>query len=173
MTDAALHTQASSISSQSSPPGMNDKGRSVGQVREFCAIFKLKPGGAERMRKRLEDYSTADVPLLNKVATVHDLRFVIIDDDTRLLFASTYDGNFEQYIKDFATIIPDHIDKELEDCEGFPGVRSPDIWKYLADHQIGSFVFYSAYPDVTVRSVWKGQKLLKAFDELLDLAQGA
>ncbi|MGY2735084.1 hypothetical protein [Sphingomonas sp. UYP23] len=173
MTDAANHNSASTGSSHSSPAGMNDKGRAMGQAHEFCAIFPLNPGGAERIQMRLGDYITADAPLLDKVATVHDLRFVLIDGGTRLLFASTYDGDFEQYIKDFATIIPDHIDKELEDCVGFPGVRSPEIWKYLADHQIGSFVFYSAYPNVTVRDVWKGQKVMKAFDQLLDVAQGA
>jgi hypothetical protein len=36
---------------------------------------------------------------------------------------------------------------------------------------VEALVFYSAYPDVTVRQVWKGQRLLKAFEALLDEAQ--
>src|SRR5439155_15933124 len=98
----------------------------------------LKPGGAQNMRNRLKDYATSAVHLLDKVASVHDLRFVIFDNDTRLIFASTYDGGFEQYIKDFATIIPDYIDKEFQDCEGYPGVKSPEIWDYIARYHIHS-----------------------------------
>jgi hypothetical protein len=108
---------------------------------------------------------------LDKVATVHDLRFVIFDNDTRAIFATTYDGGFEQYIKDFATIVPDHIDKEFAECEGWPGVRKPEIWDFIARHQVEAMVFYSAYPDVPVKQVWKGQRVLKAFEHLLDEAQ--
>src|SRR6266404_2597820 len=85
-------------------------------------------------------------------------------------FAITYDGGFEQYIKDFATLVPDLIDNEFQDCEGYPGVRSPQIWNYIAQYQSEAIVFYSAYPNVTVKQVWKGQRVLKAFEELLDEA---
>jgi len=48
------------------------------------------------------------------MGTLHDLRFVLFDNDTRVIFASTYDGGFEQYIKDFATLVPDLIDNEFK-----------------------------------------------------------
>jgi hypothetical protein len=147
-----------------------DPGLRSGQAREFTLILPLKPGGAKRMRERMKDY-TADGRMLDKVATVHDLRFVLFDNDTRAFFATTYDGGFEQYIKDFSTIVPDHIDREFADCEGYPGVRSPEIWEYIARHQVEALAFYSAYPDVPVREVWKGQRVLKAFEQLLDQAQ--
>jgi hypothetical protein len=150
---------------------MIDQGLASGQVREFTLILPLKPGGAQRMRDRLKDYKSADARLMDKVGTVHDLRFVIFDNDTRVVFASTYDGGFEQYIKDFATIVPDHIDKEFVDCEGYPGVRNPAIWDYIARHQVEALVFYDAYPDVSVKQVWKGQRVLQVFEQLLDEAQ--
>jgi hypothetical protein len=148
-----------------------DPGLRSGQAREFTVIFPLKPGGAQRMRDRLKNYSDEDARMLDKVATVHDLRFVIFDNDTRAIFATTYDGGFEQYIKDFATIVPDHIDKEFAECEGWPGVRKPEIWDFIARHQVEAMVFYSAYPEVPVKQVWKGQRVLKAFEHLLDEAQ--
>jgi hypothetical protein len=46
----------------------------------------------------------------DKVGSVHDMRFVFFDNDTKLLFASTYDGDWETYINDFATLIPDALD---------------------------------------------------------------
>jgi hypothetical protein len=149
---------------------MKDQGKKVGQTNEFTLILPLKPDGAQRMRDRLKDYTAADASALDKVATVHDLRMVIFDNDTRVIFATVFDGGFEQYIKDFATIVPDHIDKEFEDCEGYPGVRSPEIWSYIARHQVPAIVFYSAYPEDSVRDIWKASKTKKAFDALLDTA---
>jgi hypothetical protein len=155
---------------QASPSGIKDQGLTSGQAHEFAIILPLKPGGGQRMRDRLKESVTAGTTSLDKMATLHDLRFVLFDNDTRVLFASTYDGGFEQYIKDFATLVPDLIDKEFQECEGYPGVRSPEIWEYIARYQNEAIVFYSAYPNVTVRQVLKGQRVLKAFEQLLDEA---
>jgi len=153
-----------------SSSGMKDQGLTSGQAHEFAIILPLKPGGGQRMRDRLKESVTAGTQSLDRMGTLHDLRFVLFDKDTRVLFASTYDGGFEQYIKDFATLVPDLIDKEFQECEGYPGVRSPDIWGYISQYQSEAIVFYSAYPNVTVRQVLKGQRVLKAFEQLLDEA---
>jgi hypothetical protein len=62
------------------------------------------------------------------------------------------------------------IDKEFQECDGYPGVRSPQIWEYIARYQNEAIVFYSAYPDAAVRQILKGQRMLKAFEQLLDEA---
>jgi hypothetical protein len=157
-------TESTSSSGETKGPGLTS-----GQAHEFAIILPLKPGGGQRMRERLKD-STPDTQLMDKMGTLHDLRFVLFDNDTRVLFASTYDGGFEQYIKDFATLVPDMIDKEFQECDGYPGVRSSKIWEYIAQYQKEAIVFYSAYPNATVRQVWKGQRVLKAFEQLLDEA---
>src|SRR5260370_41568331 len=149
---------------------MKDQGLTSGQAHEFAIILPLKAGGGQRMRDRLRDSVQAGAQSLDKMGTLHDLRFVLFDNDTRVLFASTYDGGFEQYIRDFATLVPELIDKEFQECEGYPGVRSSKIWEYIARYQNEAIVFYSAYPNVTVRQVLKGQRVLKGFEELLDEA---
>ena len=35
------------------------------------------------------------------------MRFVFLDNDTKLLFATAYDGEWDAYIDDFVTKIPD------------------------------------------------------------------
>jgi hypothetical protein len=86
-------------------------GTKVGQSNEFTLVCSLKSGGAERMRKLLADGFTGERQKnTDRIATVHDLRFVIFDNDTRVIFASTFDGDWESYINDFATILPDEID---------------------------------------------------------------
>jgi hypothetical protein len=146
-------------------------GTKAGQSNEFTMICKLKPGGAERMRNLLADGFTGDRQKnTDRIATVHDLRFVIFDNDTRVVFASTFDGTWESYIDDFGTIIPDEIDLLFHECAGYPGIRSPDIKDWIVSQQVTAAGFYSAYPDASVRDVWKALKTKKALDTLLDVA---
>ncbi|MEG9433577.1 hypothetical protein [Terriglobus sp. ADX1] len=163
-------SENAAVSKAASPEGMKDQGLQMGQAHEFLILLPLKEGGAERMRAKAKTFGDA-IKSIDHIATVHDFRYAIFDNDTRLLFASTYDGGFEQYIKDFSTLIPDQIDEFFGDSEGYPGVRNPEIWSYIAKYQLQSLVFYSAYPDVTVRQIWKGQRVLAAFENLLDQAQ--
>ncbi|MBW4980858.1 hypothetical protein KZZ05_21525, partial [Marinobacter adhaerens] len=62
-----------------------------------------------------------------KVGTLHDMRFAFFDDDTRILFATTYDGDWDTYINDFATKIPDLMDLLFQSVEGWPGIKSPKV----------------------------------------------
>ena len=55
--------------------------------------------------------------------TLHDMRFVFLDNDTKLLFATAYDGDWDAYIDDFATKIPDYLDLIDSAWEGWPGIR--------------------------------------------------
>jgi hypothetical protein len=146
-------------------------GLKIGQSNEFTLICALKPGGAERMRSLMpEGFTGQRQENTNRIGTVHDLRFVIFDDDTRVIFASTFDGTWESYIDDFATIIPDEIDLLFHECAGYPGIHSADIRNWIVKQQVEATAFYSAYPDAPVREVWKALKTKKALDVLLDQA---
>jgi hypothetical protein len=146
-------------------------GSKAGQSNEFTLICALKPGGAERMRKLLADGFTGERQKnTDRIATVHDLRFVIFDNDTRVIFASTFDGDWESYINDFGTILPDEIDLLFHECAGYPGIHSPEIKDWIVKQQVTAVGFYSAYPDASVRKIWKALKIGVAFDALLDTA---
>src|SRR3984957_7273998 len=146
------------------PPGTK-----AGQANEFTLISKLNPGGAERIRGLLADGFRGERQTnTDRIATVHDLRFVIFDNDTRVIFASTFDGDWESYINDFATILPDEIDLLFHEFEGYPGIHSPEITDWIVAQQVSAVGFYSAYPDASVREVWKALKAKKALDALLD-----
>jgi hypothetical protein len=155
-----------------SKPVNGRPGSKAGQSNEFTLICRLKPGGAERMRTLLAGGFTGERQKnTDRIATVHDLRFVIFDDDTRVIFASTFDGAWESYINDFATILPDEIDLLFHECAGYPGIHSPEIKGWIVSQQVTALGFYSAYPEASVRDVWKALKTKKAFDDLLDAAE--
>jgi hypothetical protein len=125
------------------------------------------------MRELFKDGFTGDRQQnTDRIGTVHDLRFVTFDNDTRVIFASTFDGTWESYIDDFATIIPEEIDLLFHECEGYPGIHSPDIKDWIVSQQVSAVAFYSAYPNASVRDVWKALKTKEAFDHLLDTASG-
>src|SRR6185503_6702331 len=119
-----------------------------GKVSELTTILKLVPGGAERIRAVLEagrNLRTAD-----RVGTLHDMRYVLLDNDT-FLFATTYDGDWDPYIDVFATKITDQMDVIFTTCEGWPGIRSPRVKDWIVKHQIPAVGWYVAHPDLTVR----------------------
>jgi hypothetical protein len=149
-------------------------GKTLGQVTEFTAIFPLNPGGAERTRELLNRVATTrgtEADVADRVGTLHDMRSIIIDNDTRLLFATTFDGDWDTYISDFSTQIPDQLDALFGECVDYPGIRSPGITDYILKYQVTADDWYSAYPNTTVKEVKKGQRVLKAWEEMLDTAE--
>jgi hypothetical protein len=138
-----------------------------GKVSELLFIAPFAPGGAARLRALLDlrDGSFDDT---DRVGTVHDMRFVFLDNDTKLLFATAYDGDWDPYIDDFATKITDQMDVLFTACEGWPGIRSPKVKDWIVKHQIPAAGWYVAYPDLTVRDILRLQRVGKALDEFLD-----
>ena len=138
-----------------------------GKVSELTAIIPLAPGGGRRIRGLLEvaegNFSGADV-----VGTLHDMRFVLLDDDTKLLFATAYDGEWDTYIDDFATKIPYSMDLLFCNCEGWPGIRSPGVKDWIVKNQHTADSWYVANPNLTVAETRRLEKVGKAVDELLD-----
>jgi hypothetical protein len=142
-----------------------------GKVSELLFITPFAPGGAERLRAllQLRDGSFDDT---DRVGTVHDMRFVFLDNDTKLLFATAYDGDWDPYIDDFATKITDQMDVIFTACEGWPGIRSPKVKDWIANHQIPAEGWYVAHPDLTVRDIHRLKRIGKAVDEFLDQVAG-
>ena len=139
-----------------------------GKVSELVVIAPFAPGGAERLRAVL-DLRNGDFSDTDKVGTVHDMRFVFLDNDTKLLFATAYDGDWDPYIEDFAAKIPIQMDVLFTAFEGWPGISSGQAVKdWIANHQIEAEGWYVAYPDLTVRDILRQQRISKAVDEFLD-----
>ena len=144
-------------------------GARQGEVSELTTIFPITPSGAKRMRAFLDllhpSLGNAGV---DRVGTVHDMRFVFLDNDTKLLFCTAYDRDWDPYIDDFATLIPDILDLQFGEVEGWPGVRTPAVKDFIVKYQVQAHFWYVANPDLTVVETRKLKKIGKAFDEFLD-----
>jgi hypothetical protein len=111
--------------------GASRPGVSVGPTSEFSLFFRVKPGHGDALREALRalqthpgyrpgEYNVA-------IATIHEARFVLFDDDTRLLFATSFDGSWDAYMDDFATSGPtlQLFDAIFQHAEGYGGL--PDV----------------------------------------------
>jgi hypothetical protein len=152
-----------------SPSTPHRGGLRFGQISELTVIVPLKagPNGAPRLRAMLTGgtFTGADA-----VGTVHDMRFVILDNDTKLLFATAYDGDWDSYISDFATKIPDAMDNLFSVVEGWPGIHSSTVKDFIAQYQIPATGWYVAYPNETVASVRAAVKVRDALNVLFSAA---
>jgi hypothetical protein len=140
-----------------------------GKVSELTTILPLRPGAANRMRAFLDTlHGNLGNRGVDRVGTVHDIRFVFLDNDTKLLFCTAYDGDWDPYIDDFGTKIPDILDLQFGEVEGWPGIRSPEIKNFIVKHQIQAHFWYVANPNSTVVEIRRLEKIGKAVDEFLD-----
>jgi hypothetical protein len=144
-----------------------------GVATEFTIFTKIKPGHVDALREVLTKMSgegrARSMAAVREIGTLHDSRHVIFDDDTRHMFASVFDGTWDQYIDDFAgTSIADNFDAVFSHTEGFPGIKDPNVKDWFLAHQGPALTFNSAYPDLTVQQIWKDQRVNQAFQEVLD-----
>lgn len=132
-------------------------GLKSGEVSELTAIANLKPGGAERLRK-LFSLVGGNLFGAGRVGTLHNMRFVFLDNDTKLLFATAYDGEWDPYIDDFGTKIPEMMDFVFSNVEGWPGINSPTIKDWIVEHQLTSAAWYVSHPTITVAEATRLEK---------------
>ena len=169
----ALENTIRELTSQVSepPPPIESAGRvgaRLGKRSELTIIVPLAPGGAKRLRTFLGILGGNLSPGASKVGTLHDMRFVFFDNDTRMLFATSFDGDWDTYIDDFIALIPDYLDVIDSAWEGWPGIRHPRAKDYLVKHQITAEGWFVANPDLSLAEIQRLERVGKAVDELLD-----
>jgi hypothetical protein len=128
----------------------------------FSAIGSLKPGRfrfwAARAALWLVDYGARHVYTrgrLARVGTIHFARWVLIDDNRRLLFASNYDGSLDSYMDDFINKVAFGLNLVFSNGVGYPrtrflvlgGAKDEQVFKrFLRRHQVPTDVWYKACP---------------------------
>ena len=147
-----------------------DISKTIGQVTELTVIAPLKPGAAASLRRVLNGLQvSADSPI-KKISTIHFARWVIFDNDQRLLFTSNFDGSWDSYLRDFSQTTPEGMDRIFGHCDGYPagGCKDFEAFKeYVRKYQVPTDLFYAAYPDSSVKAVLEGLRVKALTDEFL------
>ena len=97
---------------------------------------------------------------LNNVGTVHFGRFLFMDNDTKFLLFTSYDGKFEAYVNDFINETGDVFNTLLQFVdhpEGLIPVQGSrrEFVKFVRDNDAPTEVFYCAYPNLSVLEIIK------------------
>jgi hypothetical protein len=146
--------------------------KTIGQVTELTLIAPLKPGTAPAYKALLaKAQASPNTALFKKLPTIHFARWVVFDNDTRLLFTSNFDGTWEAYLRDFSVDAPDEMDAVFNVCEDYPERGCRDFEAFMAfarKYQIPTNLFYAAYPHASVKAVLKALEVKKLTDEFVD-----
>ena len=164
----------SAAGTEATRPGIH-----VGPTSEFSLFFRVKPGEAGTLRSALQDlqntpgYRPGDYGMA--IQTIHEARFVLFDDDTRLAFITSFDGSWDAYMEDFFTSGPTLalFNEIFQHVEGYAGL--PDL-AAVRDFVLGAEVSAAAYArnyGGTVREIRKAQRVNRAFQQVLDHPEAA
>jgi hypothetical protein len=158
--------QAQDVTNQPDGPG-----KRIGKRGELVLFGKVCPGGGKLFRERLPQFQAEAAYWEGRVGTVHDFRALLFDNDTRILFLITYDGDFKSYVTDIITQAGPWFDNFFPGIwEGYEGSHDPRSIQLVVGGAQTSDLFYVAHPDVTVHDVAKMKRLSKAVSDMLDAA---
>ncbi len=154
--------------------GATQPGLNVGPTSEFSLFFRVKDGQAPSLRTallKLQDtpgYRPGDYGMA--IQTIHEARFVLFDDDTRLAFITSFDGPWDAYMEDFFTSGPtlalfDVIFSHVEGYDGLPDVAA--VRNFVLDAEQSAAAYARNYGG-TVKEIRKAQRVNSAFQRVLD-----
>ena len=146
-------------------------GLKLGARSEFFVIGDVIPGHADALSQALGEHmnNPKTQQAVDQIGTLHEGRFVLLDGGKRLVFCSSFDGSWDQYIDDFATTaIGQDFDNMWGHVQGYPGRKSPTVKDWFAAHQAQAGNFVCAYPEPTVKQVWRALAVQQAFQQVLD-----
>jgi hypothetical protein len=96
------------------------------------------------------------------IPTIHFARWVMMDDNKRMIFFSNFDGSWQQYLGDFIDKSGWGLSAIWSNSEGFPKTRflftkgAYDEERFLAwsrFYEIQTQVWYNAYPHLSIKNV--------------------
>lgn len=144
----------------------------VGNVTALTVITPINPVRLATLKEVLQSVQSNPDATVAKISTIHFARWVIIDNDTRLLFTSNFDGGFEDYLKDFVRELPQGLDRIWSNCVGYPGTKPfESFMAYVRAHSYFNNCFFAAYPNLTVKDVLNGQKWRNAGRKVVEPMQ--
>jgi hypothetical protein len=175
------------------------KGISDGVISELTAFFGVKPGHEEQLREalvRFTDMLRNLDPLANQKIGLRDSRMVLFNNDTQLLWTTTFETDWDPYLDDALLIVGvehfidwmQHVTEANEliawlqsagGAEALAKVGSPEflelvqanssgLKKIIQSVQTPAVGYWNALAASTIPEIRKAQRVEQAFQQALD-----
>jgi hypothetical protein len=152
-------------------------------------FYRVKPGHEKQIRKAIEDFFASpartaidDPRVFAYIAKtgVHDIRLVLFDNDTRLVWLTSFDTEWDPYIDDTFAVRNDVVEygKILQHTVEAPaGAADPGspfqksaapIKDVFIANRVIATGFAPTFPNATTWGVRKNEQLQAAFQKVLD-----
>ena len=159
------------------------KGAKSGLSTEYTGFFKIKPGRAKQMVEGIMAALTSrgpDVRVSYADIGVYDARYVVYDNDTRMLLCIAFNNDFDTYFDDALMLLSGGDFTKLgtswmNNLEGSPmedGGSWEKLKNFLVEHQVDAAI-YANTTNGTVKEVQKALDLQKVFQQVLDNPEAA
>ena len=131
----------------------------VPDVMSYTTRLRLVLGTLNDLRRvSIERYEIENAGALERLRSLHDVRWSIVNGERQLLLAVTFDRSWEAYIQGIVDMAGPLLDMIFSHCEGYgEGSRCRDGYlafaKWARDHQVESQFFYAGSPGVTVDDI--------------------
>lgn len=141
----------------------------------FSVFGDLKPGLFRLYTFKavlfLLDYLTRHVynkGFLMRIKTIHFARWVLLDNNRKVLFPTNYDGSHESYMDDFINKVGWGLNIIFSNFAPYPstkwmikgGAQREQHFKFAQRrHQLPSEIWYKAYPDLTATDLGRNSRI--------------
>lgn len=148
---------------------------------QFNVFGLVKPGRFRSYTIRfllfLLDYAARHIynrGYLTRIRSIHFARWVLLDDNKRVYFASNYDGSLDSYMDDFINKVGWGLNLVFSNGVGYPrsrwlikgGAKIEGKYKRtLRRNQLPSESWYKAYPDLGAFEIAQNTRIRKGLEK--------
>ena len=152
---------------------------------EYCGFWHIKPGHAKQLIEEISAGLTSRGDVREAYASigVHDARYVVFDNDTRLLITISFDLDFDPYFDDAMHVSRpaatrarsafdwiEHLEETPEG--GYDAMSWEEFKNFLVASQTEADIFANT-DDASVQEIRKALRVQKAFQQVLDHPEAA
>ncbi|MBU2939682.1 hypothetical protein KO494_09040 [Lacinutrix sp. C3R15] len=169
---------------EQSVAGVLVKDKVINYQNQFSQLVEMKEGTVRLITfKAMMLFAKTLIPIkfvkgeLMGIPTIHFARWVLFDDNKRVLFFSNFDGSWQQYLGDFIDQSGWGLTGIFSNTKVFPKTRflltggAYDEEHFLAwsrDSELPTQIWYSAYPSLSIKNVNNNSQIRVLFSKNLN-----
>ena len=154
------------------------KGLTHRLLNELTVVANVKPGHEKQIREGILDtfVGRAGIQPAEQTASaaktsLHDARTLLLDNDTRFILLTSYEGDWDKYFDDHFAAFGRTWNRFFEHCEGVDGdvlVDNGKMKDWLYAHQVTAVSWGSKHSGALIEESLRALEVQTAFHQVVD-----